>query len=197
MVILAAFGDPPPAGAIAAAAAALVAGTLVGVPTDTVYGLVGDPEELFRAKRRPAELHLPVLVADRAQAEALVGSIPTLAATLMERFWPGALTVVVPHGQATVGLRCPAHPVPVALCRVTGPLASTSANLHGQPPLATAAEVAAVLAANVAVVLDAGPCTASPSTVVEVRGEVVRLLRAGAVAWESVTAARRAGRTAW
>ena len=97
----------------------------------------------------------------------------------MERFWPGPLTLVLParpelgadlgDDELTIGLRCPAHAVPLALCRAVGPLATTSANLHGDDSLTTATEVAAAFGDNVPVVLDAGGCTGSPSTVVDAR----------------------------
>lgn len=192
MTVVPAFGDPPPIEAVQAAVAALAAGRLVGLPTDTLYGLVGDPEAIYAVKVRPAEVHLPVLVADRRVVDDLVGPVPPLAARLMEAFWPGALTVVVarPAG-GTVGLRCPDHPVALAVCRAAGPLHSSSANLHGRPPLTTAAEVAAAFADSVAVVLDAGPCAGSASTVVDCTGDAPVLLRLGAIAWAEVEAAAR------
>ncbi|MGH9282420.1 MAG: L-threonylcarbamoyladenylate synthase, partial [Acidimicrobiales bacterium] len=121
------------------------------------------------------------------------------ARALMEQFWPGALTVVLPRrpdlradlgtDEATVGLRCPAHPVPLALCRAHGPIATTSANLHGQPSATTAAELAEVFGEGVAVVLDAGPCEGAPSTVVDCTGAEPKLLREGRVPWADVVAA--------
>ncbi len=103
------------------------------------------------------------------QVLTVATAVPPVAALLMGRFWPGPLTLVVPRrpdlaadlgdDEATVGVRCPDHEVPLALCRRRGPLATTSANLHGQPTLTTAAEVEAALGEAVAVVLDGGPCT--------------------------------------
>jgi len=189
--VLPAFGDPPPAAAVDAAVAALAVGGVVGLPTDTLYGLVGDPAAIYAAKQRPAEVHLPVLVADRAAVADLAGRrVPPLAARLMDAFWPGGLTVVVPRADgSTVGVRCPDHPVALAVCRAAGPLPSSSANLHGQPPLTTAAEVATAFGAAVAVVLDAGPCAGAPSTVVDCTGERPALLRLGRVPWDAVEAA--------
>lgn len=205
MPIVPAFGDPPPADAVDAAVRALASARIVGLPTDTVYGLGADPfttggaDRLFRLKRRPREVDLPVLVADVDQALSLATGVPDSARRLMERFWPGALTVVLPRrpdlradlgaDEATVGVRCPAHPVPLALCRAHGPMATTSANLHGEPTLTTAAEVAATFGDAVAVVLDAGSCTGEPSTVVDCTGTELKLLREGRIAWDDVVAA--------
>ena len=205
MSILPAFGDPPPSETVQAAATALARGAIVAVPTDTVYGLAADPfrtgaaDRVFALKRRPRDLDLPVLVADEEQALSLATGVPPAARRLIDRFWPGPLTVVLPRrpevaadlgaDEATVGLRCPAHPVPLALCRATGPLATTSANLHGQPPLTTAAEVAATFGDSVPVVLDGGVCAGAPSTVVDCTGEEPKLLRAGRIPWDEVRAA--------
>lgn len=200
-----AFGDPAPSPAVEQAVKALAAGQVVAVPTDTVYGLAADPfstggaDRLFLLKRRPREMELPVLVADEEQALSLATAVPDAARRLMAAFWPGALTVVLPRSpdlvadlgadDATVGLRCPAHPVPQALCRAYGPIATTSANRHGEPTATTAAEVAAVFGDAVAVVLDGGPCTGAPSTVVDCTGAQPKLLRDGRIPWDEVLAA--------
>ncbi|MGH9059849.1 MAG: L-threonylcarbamoyladenylate synthase [Acidimicrobiales bacterium] len=202
MAIVLASGDPTPADALAQAARAIRQGDIVGVPTDTVYGLAADPfrtgavDRLFRVKGRPRSVELPVLVADEAQALEMVTSVPDAGRRLMEAFWPGALTVILPRrpdleadlgeDDATIGLRCPNHPVPRALCRQVGPLATTSANRHGQPPATTGAEVAGL--AGVTVVLDAGPCDGKPSTVVDCTGVDPKLLREGCIAWADVIA---------
>lgn len=178
----------PAADGVEAAAAALATGELVAFPTDTVYGLAGDAERIYRAKRRPPERRLPVLVADRVQAEALVGAFSPLATALADRWWPGPLTLVVAHGDATVGLRQPAHPVVIALCRAAGPLPTTSANRHGHPSATTAEEVVAALGDEVAVVLDGGRRDGLASTVVDCTGARPVLLRAGGVAWEDICA---------
>ena len=113
----------------------------------------------------------------------------------MARFWPGPLTIVLPRGpdvsadlgddDETIGLRCPDHPVPLALCRAVGPIATTSANRHGSEPLTTAAAVAATLP-GVALVLDGGPCDRPASTVVDATGEVPKLLRPGSIDWDQI-----------
>lgn len=207
MPIVPATGDPPPAGAVEQAVHALASGQVVALPTDTVYGLAADPfstggaDRLFLLKRRPREVDLPVLVAGEEQALALATAVPASARRLMWAFWPGALTIVLPRrpdliadlgaDEATVGLRCPAHPVPLAICRAHGPIATTSANLHGQPTLTTAAEVAATFGDSLAVVLDGGPSSGAPSTVVDCTGEEPKLLREGSLAWADVAAAAR------
>ncbi|MFN2504716.1 MAG: L-threonylcarbamoyladenylate synthase [Acidimicrobiales bacterium] len=207
LTILAALGDPPPETSLAGARAALAAGRPVGIPTDTVYGLAVDPflrgatERIFQAKRRPRDVDLPVLVCSVDQAVALATAVPEVALKLMAGFWPGPLTLVIPRrpdlgadlgeDEATIGVRCPNHPVPLALCAATGPLATTSANVHGQPTCQTAAEVAEAFGPAVPVVLDGGPCRGSPSTVVDCTGLEPRLLREGRVPWQEVLAALR------
>lgn len=199
--IVEAHGDPPPPAAIRAAAEALRAGDIIGVPTDTVYGLAADPwqsgasDRLFLVKGRPRNVELPVFVSGRDQADGLTANLPVAAERLMERFWPGPLTIVVPRrpglaadlgeDDATIGLRCPAHPVPLALCREFGPYATTSANRHGSPPMVEAAQFVGALV-GVELVLDAGPCDGEPSSVVDATGEIPKLLRAGAVDWERI-----------
>lgn len=204
MTVMGAAGDPPPAGAMLAALERLEASQVVAVPTDTVYGLAavaGDPvatDRLFAVKARPRHVDLPVLVAGLDQLEPLVAWLPAMAERLALRFWPGALTLVLPRraglvadlgsDDATIGVRCPAHPVPLALCGRAGPLATTSANRHGQPEMTTAGEVASAFETSVPLVLDAGPCRGAPSTVVDCTGESPRCLRPGGVSWEEVVA---------
>ena len=202
--IIPAFGDPPPPDAIAAAVEALQEGDILGVPTDTVYGLAADPwhtgaaDRLFQVKGRPRSVELPVLVADAEQALTLVTGLPDAALRLMKTFWPGPLTLVLPRRpevtadlgdeDATIGVRCPAHPVPLALSRQLGPIATTSANRHGEPPITSAADLAEALSA-VALVLDSGECAGVASTVVDATGETPRLLREGAISWREIESA--------
>lgn len=181
---------------------ALLAGEVIVIPTDTVYGVAVDPAQpgatgrLFAAKRRPRGVALPVLVSGPEQLAGLVAAVPPTAARLMERFWPGGLTIVLTRRpgldldlggeEATIGVRCADHPVPAALCQAVGPLATTSANLHGQPTPATAAEVADELGPSVRLVVDGGACVGAPSTVVDCTGAGVRLLREGRIPWAAV-----------
>jgi len=196
-VILPAAGDPPPEAALAAAAAALSQGRVVAIPTDTVYGLAVDPtrpgaaEALFLLKGRPRHVDLPVLVADREQALGLAIAVPAVALALMTRFWPGPLTIVLPRrpdlvldlgeDEATIGVRCPDHPVPRALCAMAGPLATTSANRHGEPTLTSALAVVEAFGDDVPVALDGGDCAGDPSTVVDCTGQQARILREGRI----------------
>ena len=199
--------DLPVEAALETAVATLRAGGVVGVPTDTVYGLAADPRVpgatagVFALKGRPEHSPLPVLVDGVAQG-ATVGVIQGLAAVLAERLWPGGLTIVVSRAPGvdfdlggepeTVGLRCPDDAVTRELCRRAGPLAVTSANRHGEPAPAGAAEVAESFPGLL--VLDGGECRGVPSTVVDLTGPEPRQLRAGAVPWDDVLAAARGSR---
>jgi tRNA threonylcarbamoyl adenosine modification protein (Sua5/YciO/YrdC/YwlC family) len=195
--------------AFEAAVTALEAGFIVAIPTDTVYGLAVDPRRrgatdlLFALKLRPATLELPVLVADAAQAHALAGpdGLSAPARRLVERFWPGPLTIVVARrtgldwklggDDRTIGLRCPAHPVVQHLCRRVGPLATTSANRHGQPPITTVAGLTRQFGDTLGAVVDGGVCDATPSTVIDATGGTLRCIRDGAVPWSEVEEANR------
>jgi len=176
---------------------ALRAGEVVVVPTDTVYGVAVDPsrpgatDRLFAIKERPVDVALPILAADADQAFSLAAAVSPVARRLAHAFWPGGLTLVLPRraglgfdlggaDDTTIGVRVPDHDVPVALARAVGPLATTSANLHGRPTPETAGEVAAELG-SVAVVLDGGRCAGAPSTVVVCVGEGWRVVREGRI----------------
>ena len=183
---------------------ALRAGLVVALPTDTVYGVGvdlyadGAIDRLFAAKDRPKDVQVPVLVASPEAAGQLVeGPVDVVARRWMERFWPGALTIVLPRatnarhvdlgGDATtIGLRCPDHRLVRELCRVVGPLATTSANRHREPTPPDAEGVADALGDAVAVVLDGGTCEGAPSTVVSVIGDEITLLREGRIPFDDV-----------
>ncbi len=188
-----------PERAITEAAAALRAGGVVLVPTDTVYGLAAltpDAEgALFALKDRPEDRSIAVLVADRPAVESLAASVPAALAELMDRHWPGPLTVVLPRSQTsgpqiggdrdTVGIRCPDHPWLRSLLSEVGPLATTSANRHAQQTPTHATEVLAALrpaqgsSAAITVAVDGGPCTGEASTVVAWDDGKLRVLRQG------------------
>ena len=189
-----------------AATEALAAGVPVVLPTDTVYGVAVEPtragatDRLFAVKERPRTAALPLLVASLDQAVMLSGDLPSTAVALAEAFWPGGLTLVVPRrpgldldlggeDDTTVGLRLPDHPVPVALAERVGPLAATSANLHGRPTPAGARAVAEELGDAVELILDGGPCRGLASTVVACTPEGVTVLREGRVPTADVLAA--------
>jgi L-threonylcarbamoyladenylate synthase len=192
---------PSGAAAALAAADALRAGDVIGIPTDTVYGLAVDPfqlgaaERIFAAKGRPRTVALPILVSGAEQALTLVADVSPVARRLMDRWWPGALTIVLARRPDlgldvgdeldSIGLRCADHPVPLALAAAVGPIATTSANRHGEAPITTAREVASILS-GVALVVDGGLCHGAPSTVVDSRSGDLRLLRAGRIGWDEL-----------
>ena len=187
--------------------AALAAGAVVAVPTDTVYGLAARLdrpeaiEAIFSLKRRPEAVALPVLVATIEALAPLGVELGPLGRRLAERYWPGALTLVVTapeelaarvHARSdTLGVRVPADPTVAALLERTGPLAVTSANEHGEPPCTSVADLAAVFAGRdgLAGVLDGGVRAAAVSTVVDLTAGEVRVLRAGALSAEAIRAA--------
>lgn len=195
--------EPAPARLLERAALALVAGLVVVIPTDTVYGLAVDPrrkgglEALFALKARPASSGTAVLVSGTEQAEGLCdGGLPQRAARIAEVFWPGAVTLVL-HRRAgldwmlggddeTIGVRCPADPVARDLCERVGPLAATSANIHGQPPLSTADEIRTEFGDKVALVIDGGRLEGLASTVVDASAGELRCLREGGVPFTEI-----------
>ena len=187
------------AATVAAAVAALTRGALVGVPTDTVYGIAADPfceqavAALFAAKGRPSVKPIPILAADAAQA-ARIGVLDGPAADLAARHWPGPLTLVVPRADGlppwigdpaagTVGVRVPDHPVALALLAGAGPLAVTSANRSGDPGVAGHTAARAALGGVVAVYLVGRGAGGEASTVLDLTGPAPRLLRPGPVPW--------------
>jgi len=198
-------GAVPDADLLDRLADALRAGLPVVIPTDTVYGVAALPgvpgatSRLFALKDRGSDTPLAVLVADAAAARALVTPLPDPVVRLTERLWPGPLTLVLPRAEdiswwdlggdaRTVGVRCPSHPLVRALAERVGPIATTSANRHGQPTPTTAAEAAASLAGPVAVVVDGGPLAGVASTVVDATRPDWRVLRHGALSLSDLEA---------
>jgi L-threonylcarbamoyladenylate synthase len=189
---------PDPA-ALGRAAAGLRAGRLVAFPTETVYGLGAnalDPAavgRIFEAKGRPTSNPLIVHVADPAQVRNVATDWPATAERLAARFWPGPLTLVLPKavnvpdevtaGGPTVAVRCPAHPVARELIRAAGvPVAAPSANRSTELSPTRAEHVLKGLGGRIDLILDGGSCPGGiESTVVDVTGPAVRLLRPGLV----------------
>jgi L-threonylcarbamoyladenylate synthase len=176
---------------------ALEAGGLVGFPTDTVYGIavassaVDGLARLFAAKQRPPDRAIVLLLADSDQASTL-GVLGPAGEALARAFWPGGLTLVMARRDASgsIGLRVPDHPTPQALARAVGPLPTTSANLSGEPEAASAIEVAEQLGEELDLILDGGPARGNrASTVVDVSGVGVRILRAGAIEVDEIARA--------
>ncbi|AVO33188.1 L-threonylcarbamoyladenylate synthase [Ottowia oryzae] len=186
--------------AIAAAVDALAAGRLVGLPTETVYGLAADAgndaavRAIFAAKGRPADHPLIVHVASAEGVAAFAAEVPPFAQRLIDAFWPGPLTLILPRrpgvadaaagGHPTIGLRCPSHPVAHALlsaaaARGIAGLAAPSANRFGRISPTTAAHVAAEFGADL-LVLDGGACAVGiESTIIDCTRGAPVLLRPG------------------
>ncbi|HEY4688110.1 MAG TPA: L-threonylcarbamoyladenylate synthase [Anaerolineae bacterium] len=187
--------------AIERAAHMLLEHQLVAFPTDTVYGLgalafnAEDVAALYRAKDRPPEKAIAVLLADKSMVDQVADHIPDVARRLMDKFWPGALTLIVPKrlgvpdvvsGGLTIGVRVPALEVTRRLLALTGPLAVTSANRSGQPSPQTAAEVLEQLSGRIHVVLDGGRTGGRPSTVIDCSGNPPALVRPGPITEEQL-----------
>jgi L-threonylcarbamoyladenylate synthase len=183
---------------------AIAKGELVVLPTDTVYGVAADAFDaravmrLLEAKGRGRQSPPPVLVAGLTTLRALVAEVPEPVERLVEEFWPGGLTIVLPsqpsltwdlgETQGTVAVRMPAHRIALELLEETGPLAVSSANLTGKAAAVMADDAQAMLGDSVAVYLDAGASdTGIASTIVDATSlvggaePIVRVLREGAV----------------
>ena len=189
--------------ALDAAAHSVESGQLVVLPTDTVYGVGADAfnasavGNLLAAKGRGRDMPVPVLVGSWSTVQGLVTVVTDRTQDLIEAFWPGGLTLVVQHApslawdlgdaRGTVAVRMPLHPVAIELLERTGPLATSSANVSGQPPAQTAQQAQDQLGDSVAVYLDGGPVSDGvASTIVDVTGDVPRVLRAGAVSIDAL-----------
>ena len=187
---------------VARAVALLRDGGLVALPTETVYGLAADAQNvtavarIFTIKGRPTGHPLIVHIADSTHLDMWARDIPTYARLLATAYWPGPLTVILPKqahvldavtgGQPTVGLRVPAHPVALAVLRDVDGLAAPSANRFGRVSPTTAQhvvdDIGDLLDPTTDAILDGGPCTVGlESTIVDCTGPLPRLLRAGAI----------------
>jgi tRNA threonylcarbamoyl adenosine modification protein (Sua5/YciO/YrdC/YwlC family) len=180
---------------------ALDAGGVVGVPTDTVYGIACRPDDaaalarVYTVKRRPPEMAVGLLAASAEQLGPLV-TMPATARRLAAVFWPGGLSLVlpatlgsglaVPRPRGTLMVRVPGHPLLRELLRRTGPLAVTSANRHGEPACTTAAEVAGCLAGELDALLDGGPGDGRGSTIIDCSEDPPRVLRTGPVSFDQL-----------
>ena len=197
-------------GAIDEAAAILRAGGLVAMPTETVYGLAANALDrdavrgIFEAKQRPAWDPLIVHIADLEMLALITAAVQDRARVLMERFWPGPLTLLLPRseripdevtaGRPLVGVRMPAHPVARELIYRAGiPLAAPSANRFGHISPTTAEHVLADLNGRIAAVLDAGPCSIGvESTVLDPSTDPMVLYRQGGVSAAEIEQATQA-----
>jgi L-threonylcarbamoyladenylate synthase len=193
--------------AIPAALSVLHAGGLVGIPTDTVYGLaalLNDSKaitRIYQAKERSENKAIAVLIGDLEQIDQVAESLSADAWQLARAFWPGALTLVVPRRPElpanlsplpTIGVRMPDHDFARRLLRIAGPLATTSANLSGGPNPRNAAEVLVQLEGRIELLLDGGDAPGGvPSTVVDCTGSEIKVLRQGAITEERLMQAIR------
>jgi L-threonylcarbamoyladenylate synthase len=179
------------------AAELIRAGEVIAVPTDTVYGIacsVSHPQairRLYEIKGRDARKAIPVLVGNLAQLDLVTANFNEKARILADRFWPGALTIIVEKKPSlpteltsfpTVGVRMPNHVWLLELNRQCGPLAATSANLSGKPDPANAIEVAAQLGGRIPMIVDGGECRGGiASTVVDCTQPEIKILREGGI----------------
>ena len=200
--------EPPTGENVTRAVAWLRAGELIGLPTETVYGLAADASnadavaKIYAAKGRPVDHPLIVHVASADAAKTWAAAWPAAAEKLAAAFWPGPMTLIVKRashvldavtgGQDTVGLRVPSHPVAQAVMRefaaetptasAASGLAAPSANQFGQVSATTAEHVAAEFPDLLLLILDGGACDVGvESTIVDVSGDSVRILRPGRV----------------
>ena len=169
---------------------------MIAIPTDTVYGLACDPanaaavDRIYAIKRRPAGPRAHAAGGDRSPTSRRTSSSTPQARILAAACWPGALSIVcrlrasrwaIPRTGTTLSVRVPDHPIALELLRRTGPLATTSANRHGEPAATTAAEVAAALGGEVDAVVDGGHCGGLASTIIDCTTTTPRVLREGPI----------------
>jgi L-threonylcarbamoyladenylate synthase len=182
---------PPTPEGIARAAELLAAGAVVAFPTDTVYGVgvaASRPdrlEALFALKRRPADRRIPMLVSGLEDALGLGATVDDRARGLTARFWPGALTIVLPLGDDTQAFRVPDDEVAISLIQAAGPMLATSANVSDEPDTLGADEVLIAFATQqdeLAAVVDGGPVPGGvASTVIDLSVAPARVLRDGPI----------------
>jgi L-threonylcarbamoyladenylate synthase len=198
--------DPgaPQSDAIAEAATWIVDGGVVAIPTDTLYGLAVDPfnssavARLFAIKGRGADRALPLVASDVEQVVQQLSRLTPAAERLVQRFWPGPLTLVLPApvtiaaavtgGTGRVGVRVPACDVARAVCRAANrPVTATSANISGAPPTSDPDIVENTLGGRLDYLLDTGLTPGGPpSTIVDLVETEPRLLRTGAIDWQEI-----------
>ncbi|WP_409185447.1 L-threonylcarbamoyladenylate synthase [Amycolatopsis sp. VS8301801F10] len=183
---------------LSAAAAAVRSSRLVVLPTDTVYGIGADAfdsgavQALLRAKNRGPDMPVGVLVGSWSTVDGLVLGVPPQARALIEAFWPGDLSIVLPHApslqwnlgnsRGTVMLRMPLHPVALELLRDVGPMAVSSANVSGRSPASTVEDAKEQLGDAVSVYLDGGSSGETvASSIVDLTGDKPLVLREGTV----------------
>ncbi len=192
---------------IRSAAKIIQRGGLVGLPTETVYGLAADAfnenavRRVFEVKGRPQNNPLPVQVFSTEQVRELTADVPEMAERLMVRFFPGPLTIVfrassavseiITAGTGKVGIRMPDHAVALALLNACGtPMVAPSANPSGAPAPVSAQEVVSYFDGHIEAILDAGPSVIKiASTVVDVTESEVMILRQGVISCQEIMSA--------
>lgn len=205
--ILKVSNETPQSNILQYAASLIAHGQVVGVPTDTFYGLAADPfnlaavEEIYRIKGRPENRALPILVSSVEQAELLARQIPENFLKLARKFWPGALTLVVEASHriplkvtgntGRVALRWPASHLACQLIETIGiPVTGTSANLSGFPACTSAGQLMKQLGDRLKLILDGGETGAMlASTIVDVRDTEWHVVREGALPIEEIAKA--------
>ena len=190
--------------AVAEAAAILRRGGLLGIPTETVYGLGADAlnedavRRIFEAKGRPQDNPLIIHVPSADWLARYCRDVPDAAYRLAARFWPGPLTMILPRrdivplrttgGLETVGVRCPDHPVTLAIIEAAGvPIAAPSGNTSGRPSPTTAGHMMEDMLGKIEGIVDGGPCTVGvESTILDLTVQPPRLLRPGGLPLEAL-----------
>lgn len=197
----------PDPGGFSSAVSCVESGGVLAFPTETVYGIGVDPfnddaiQRVFDIKGRDVASALPILVSSPEQLSRVVSGVTPNGLKLMERFWPGPLTLVLPAhpelpsaltgGLPTIAVRQSSSATAAALVdHLEGPLTATSANRSGQPPCTSAHEVEDALGNGIDLILDGGPTTTlTPSTLVDVTGPVIEVLRPGPLSESAILAA--------
>jgi len=192
--------ETPEARSVQYAASFVVRGAVIGIPTDTFYGLATDPfnlhavEQIYRIKGRPESRALPILVSSLEQAVTLARDLPQSFLKLAEKYWPGALTLVVDAthklplkvtaNTGRVALRWPNSPVACAVIQAAGmPVTGTSANVSGFPACSSGDQVFRQMGDRLPLIIDSGdPGAALGSTIVELRDDTWRIIREGLLA---------------
>ena len=187
---------------IQVASLALRLGMTIAIPTDTVYGVAvrannaANIEKLFQIKTRERTKAIPVLLGAVSQLEEVTTDVSPALLKLAKKFWPGPLTIIVPKHpdlpenispSPTLGIRIPDHPTTLEILKRVGPLAVTSANISGASDTSTAKEVLAQLDGLIDLIIDGGKTeSGKPSTVVDLTGEEIKILRVGSIELEEI-----------
>ncbi len=190
--------------AIREAADVLLHGGIAAIPTDTVYGFAASAfdntaiNRLYQIKDRSHNKSIAVLLGDSSQAHEIAQDFPEKARRLAEKYWPGALTIIIRKkaglpvdlsSNELIGLRIPDLDITRDLIRLTGPLAVTSANISGEPPAKSVEDFSAVLGPHLDIIIDNGPSHGGiPSSVINCDADPAAILREGAISGKDLLA---------